>query len=200
MTFHGMRHPFGQLESAVLPVSPPSFQCNPSLFTGGKEWNVEKALMLCKHCSAATAICLCYQNCFQHKSKLQPHTSYWEENYLNLHPLCYIVYKLVRSCTIKSKSRFRHLPIFSRATCNPWPHYLRVYSFLISKNFLITLGKATNRILWCTSMSILFTQACSRYWEVLTTRHKTSTSQKKEKDLFFISSTNWLLEEKLKKK
>ena len=30
---HGMEYPFGQLESAVLAVSPPSFLCTPSLLT-----------------------------------------------------------------------------------------------------------------------------------------------------------------------
>lgn len=31
---HGLEHPCGQLESAVLAVSPPRFLCMPSLLTG----------------------------------------------------------------------------------------------------------------------------------------------------------------------
>lgn len=39
---------------------------SPNLFTVGTEWEQEKALMLCKHCSTGTV--LCYQLCFDNKS------------------------------------------------------------------------------------------------------------------------------------
>jgi len=54
MMSYGTGHPFGQLGSAVLPVSPPSHLCTPSLLAGGVVQGVEKALTVCKHCSAAT--------------------------------------------------------------------------------------------------------------------------------------------------
>ena len=64
MTWYGMEYPFGQLELAVLAVSPPSFLCTTSLLTGGVVWEAEKALMLCKHFSAITKISLYYRHCF----------------------------------------------------------------------------------------------------------------------------------------
>uniref|UniRef100_A0A8C0EEM0 Centrosomal protein 192 n=1 Tax=Bubo bubo TaxID=30461 RepID=A0A8C0EEM0_BUBBB len=52
MMLHGMDSPFGQLGSAVLIVSPPYLLPTPSLLSGVTEWEMEKALTLCKHCSA----------------------------------------------------------------------------------------------------------------------------------------------------
>jgi len=80
MTPYGMEYPFGQLGSAVLAVSPPSFLCTSSLLTGRVVQEAEKPLTLCKHCSAITKTSLYYQHCFQHKSKTQTHTSYYEVN------------------------------------------------------------------------------------------------------------------------
>ena len=81
MTSYGVKYPFGQLGSAVPAVSPPSFPCTPSLLTGGVEWEAERALTLCKHCSAITKPSLCYQQCFQHKSKThKSHTGFYGEN------------------------------------------------------------------------------------------------------------------------
>lgn len=46
-------------------------------------WEAAKPLALCKLCSAITTTSLCYQHCFQHKSKTNPETSYCEEvNYV----------------------------------------------------------------------------------------------------------------------
>ena len=36
----------------------------------GGGWEAEKALAPCKHCSAITKTPLCYQHCFQHKSRM----------------------------------------------------------------------------------------------------------------------------------
>ena len=60
MTSYGLEYPFGQLGSAVPAVSPPSFLCTPSLLTGRAVWEAEKALTLCKHCSAVTKTSLYY--------------------------------------------------------------------------------------------------------------------------------------------
>jgi len=81
MTSYGMESPFGQWGSAVLAVSPPIFFCTPSLLAGGVLGRADKTLTLCKDCSAVTKTSLCYQHCFQHKSKTLPPTSYYEENY-----------------------------------------------------------------------------------------------------------------------
>jgi len=80
MTSYGAEYPSGQLVSAV-PL--PSFSCTPSPLAGGVGWEAEEALTLCEHCSARTKTSLRYQRCFQHKSKTQRHTSYYEENYLS---------------------------------------------------------------------------------------------------------------------
>ena len=79
MMSYGMEYPFGQLGSAVPAVSPPNLLCTSSLFTGRVGWEAEKALTLCKHCWAITKTSLCYQRCFQHRSKTYPHTSYCED-------------------------------------------------------------------------------------------------------------------------
>ena len=42
----------------------------PQPLAGGAGWEAEKALALCKHRSAITRRSLCYQHCFQHKSKI----------------------------------------------------------------------------------------------------------------------------------
>jgi len=79
-TPYSMGYPFGLLGSAVLAASPPSFLCTPSPVAGGMVRGAEKALALCKCCSAITKISLSYQYCFQHKSKTWTHTNYYEEN------------------------------------------------------------------------------------------------------------------------
>jgi len=66
---YGMGYPLGQLGSALPAVSPPSSSCTPSLLAGGVVRGAGKALTLCKHCSAIAKTPLCYQCCFQHKSK-----------------------------------------------------------------------------------------------------------------------------------
>jgi len=40
----------------------------------------EKALMLCKHCSATAKTLVCYQHCSSHKSKTQHPTGFCEES------------------------------------------------------------------------------------------------------------------------
>lgn len=67
---YGLGHPFGVLESAVQAVSPPSLLCTPSPLAGGVR--SRKGLDLCKHCSAIRKTFLCYQHCFQDKSKTLP--------------------------------------------------------------------------------------------------------------------------------
>jgi len=73
-----MEYPFGQLDSAVLAVSYPILFI-PSLLAGRGVSEAEKALTLCKHCSAITANSMYYQHYLQNKSKIQPPTSYYEE-------------------------------------------------------------------------------------------------------------------------
>lgn len=50
----------------------PAYCTLPSLFTRGAERETEKALTLCKHCSATPKIWACYQHCFSHKPKHSP--------------------------------------------------------------------------------------------------------------------------------
>jgi len=50
-------------------VSCPKFLCNPSLLAGRAVWEAEKALTLCKYCSAVTKTSQCYQHHFHHKSE-----------------------------------------------------------------------------------------------------------------------------------
>lgn len=57
-------HPFGQLGSAVLAVSPPKLWCIPCLLAGRTAWETEKTWMLCKHSWAITKKPLCYGDCF----------------------------------------------------------------------------------------------------------------------------------------
>lgn len=45
----------------------------------GVGWGAEMPLALGKPCSAMVEASLCYQPCFQHKSKIQPHSSCCEE-------------------------------------------------------------------------------------------------------------------------
>ena len=59
---YGREYPFGQLGSAVPTVSPPNFLCTSNLLTGRAVWEAEKALTLCKHCSAITKTSLYYQS------------------------------------------------------------------------------------------------------------------------------------------
>ena len=51
MMSYSMEYHFGQLGSAVPAASPPTFSCTPSPLAGGVEWEAEKTLALCKHCS-----------------------------------------------------------------------------------------------------------------------------------------------------
>lgn len=57
-----------------------------SLHTGTAVWAAEKTLTLCKLCWILTKISLCYRHFFQHKSKIQPYTSYCKEKICKLKP------------------------------------------------------------------------------------------------------------------
>ena len=67
LTSYGLVHPFGQLGSAGMAVSPLDFLHTPSLLTVRARQEDEKALTLCKHCLPIT--CPCVINSFQHKCK-----------------------------------------------------------------------------------------------------------------------------------
>ena len=54
-----------------LVVSPPNLLHTPQSVHWGKQ--IEKALMLCKHCSAKARTLVCYQYCFGQKSKTAPY-------------------------------------------------------------------------------------------------------------------------------
>jgi len=69
VTSRGMEYALGQFGSAVLVASPHNFLHIPNLLAEGAEWEKEKALMLCKHCSAIAKPLVCYQCCFSYKSK-----------------------------------------------------------------------------------------------------------------------------------
>lgn len=70
--------PAGQFVPVVQVVPPPSF-----LPTGGAEQEKEKALTLCKRCSATARTQVCYRHCFSHKPKTWHLTGCSEENYLH---------------------------------------------------------------------------------------------------------------------
>lgn len=79
MMSHGVWHPFGQLGSLVLAVTPPNFLCTPtcSLVAQCVEHR-QSRWQACKQCSTAIAALLCYQYYFPHKSKTQHPTSFYE--------------------------------------------------------------------------------------------------------------------------
>lgn len=59
-TSYGLEYPCGQLGSAVSAVSPPSSFGIPSQLPVGAARETEKALTMCKHCSATAKTSLCY--------------------------------------------------------------------------------------------------------------------------------------------
>ena len=61
MLLSGIEHPCSQFGSSVPAMSPPNFLPTPAYSLGGPEWGKEKALTLCKYCSATAKIPLCYQ-------------------------------------------------------------------------------------------------------------------------------------------
>lgn len=63
--------PLDHLGSTVLAVPPHSILCTPTQITGGVVW---------KWYSSLPKISLCCHQCFWHKSKTQPHTSYFEDD------------------------------------------------------------------------------------------------------------------------
>lgn len=66
--WHGMEHPFGLFRSAVLAMPYANLLATSSLLTVVRK---EKAMILCKHCSATVKTLLCYQHWFSHRSKIQ---------------------------------------------------------------------------------------------------------------------------------
>lgn len=70
-----IEYSFSSSRSAILAVSPPSFLCTPSLFSGSR---AEKSLTLCKHHSATTNTSVCYQHYLHHKSKI-PYQQLWRK-------------------------------------------------------------------------------------------------------------------------
>lgn len=79
MLSNGVGHPFGQLGSAGLAVSPPTqivSPCSPHWWCG---WGAEKALAQCEHCSAVVKPSLLPTLCLA-QIQTQPHTSFWGEN------------------------------------------------------------------------------------------------------------------------
>lgn len=66
--WHGMEIPVWLVPVICLIVPPPNLLCIPqSLWGVDTEWDTEKALMLCRHCSARAKTFVCYQHCFGHK-------------------------------------------------------------------------------------------------------------------------------------
>lgn len=61
-----------------------SFLPSPSLPAAEVECKIENVSSLCKHCSAAAKMLVCYQHSFNHKSKAQQHVGCYEYN--ELHP------------------------------------------------------------------------------------------------------------------
>lgn len=91
MAPYGVGYPFGQLGSAALTLSLPSFFCTPSLLSAWVGHEAEHPLALGKHCSAITKVSLYYQQAFTGKPK-QPHSSYYKENWLyhnQIHENCW---------------------------------------------------------------------------------------------------------------
>lgn len=80
ITSYAMRHPFGQLGSAVPAPSPPSILPTPRVLTEVAKWEREKALMLCKDCSSIAKTVICYQHWFGHQPKIQHCVDCHEEN------------------------------------------------------------------------------------------------------------------------
>lgn len=67
MTLYSMEYSFGQLVSTLL--SSLKFLCTPNLLAEGIEFEKEKIMTLCKHCSAVAKALVCYQHCFSHKKQ-----------------------------------------------------------------------------------------------------------------------------------
>lgn len=75
---YGLEYPFGQLESAVLPISPLNLLPMHSLLAFWMEVNLEKQiLMLRHHCSAVAKTLLSYQQLSGYKYKAQHCRYYW---------------------------------------------------------------------------------------------------------------------------
>jgi len=60
--------------------APANFLCTSRLFAGQADCEEEEAFMLCKECSAACKVLVCYQCWFGYKSKADHHMVCCEEN------------------------------------------------------------------------------------------------------------------------
>jgi len=78
-TSYNTEYPFDQLGSDILAVSSSDLLLTPSILGGGEQ-EKEKALTLCKQCSATAETLVCYQHWFSHKSKAQHPTGCCEES------------------------------------------------------------------------------------------------------------------------
>lgn len=67
----GMEYPSGKFGSAVPAMSPPSFLHTPVPLMKGSKRGKDKALLLCKYCSAIGKTLLCFQHWFSYKSKTE---------------------------------------------------------------------------------------------------------------------------------
>lgn len=75
---YGLEHAFGQLGSAVLAVSPPSFLCSPRLLAGRAAW---EGRLWCCLCPAQQSLNHpCVTSTAHHKSKTHPCTSNSDES------------------------------------------------------------------------------------------------------------------------
>lgn len=76
------KHPWSgiSLWSSWGQLSPHNSLCTPCLLTDVTVGETEKALTQFSCCWAEVTQSLCYQQCFQHKFKTQPHASYCEKS------------------------------------------------------------------------------------------------------------------------
>lgn len=70
---YGRGYPYTQWGSVVLAVSFHSCLMPLSILAGGMGWGAVKALTPCEHCFTTAKPSLCYQRCFQCKSKMIAH-------------------------------------------------------------------------------------------------------------------------------
>lgn len=68
LTWYSMEYP---LEVICLFVCPPKLLHTPKSIHWRTKWGAEKALMLCKRCSATAKTVVCYRHCFGDRPKTQ---------------------------------------------------------------------------------------------------------------------------------
>lgn len=70
----------GQFRSSAQLSPLPSSCTLQSIHYEGSKGGTEKALVVCRYRSAVANILVCYQHCFDHRSKTQYHISCYKEN------------------------------------------------------------------------------------------------------------------------